>query len=171
ACGSCEASGDAEGVSEVFDGAEGDHLVSLRDGLGTCVLYIDVRQCKRAHNFAKEDGFLVVGLDEGEGDGGSPEFDRNSREAGAGAEVGEADSGASLRRTAGGGCPHRSSGGEEVTRGEEGFAEVAGDDFFGVADGGEVDAGIPADEYIDVCRYMLQLGGGQDSGFLVAALL
>jgi hypothetical protein len=39
--------------------------------------------------------------------------------------------------------------------GEEGFAEVAGDDFFFAADGGEVDAGVPALEYIDVCRYMI----------------
>jgi hypothetical protein len=30
--------------------------------------------------------------------------------------------------------------------GEEGFAEVAGYYFFFVADGGEVDAGIPAEE-------------------------
>ena len=50
-----------------------------------------------------------------------------------------------------------------MTGGEEAFAEVAGDDFFGVADGGEVDAGVPAEEYIDVRRYMMQLGGGQDS--------
>jgi hypothetical protein len=47
--------------------------------------------------------------------------------------------------------------------GEEGFAEVAGDDFFTVANGGEVDAGIPAAQYIDVRRYMLELGGGEDS--------
>jgi hypothetical protein len=49
--------------------------------------------------------------------------------------------------------------------GEEGFAEVAGDDFFFVADRGEVDAGIPVLEYIDVRRYMLELDGGEDSRF------
>jgi hypothetical protein len=53
--------------------------------------------------------------------------------------------------------------GEQVTGGEEALAEVAGDDFFGVTDGGEVDAGVPAEKYIDVRRYMMQLGGGQDS--------
>jgi hypothetical protein len=37
--------------------------------------------------------------------------------------------------------------------GEEAFAEVAGDDILGVADGGQVDAGVPAEEYIDVRRY------------------
>src|SRR2546429_1428992 len=47
----------------------------------------------------------------------------------------------------------------------------AGYDFFGVADAGEVDAGVPAEEYIDVRRYMLELGGGQDNRFLVASLV
>ena len=35
---------------------------------------------------------------------------------------------------------------EEVACGEEGFSEVAGYDFFGVTDGGQVDAGIPAEQ-------------------------
>src|SRR5580704_4951749 len=47
--------------------------------------------------------------------------------------------------------------------GEEGFAEVAGDDFFPVAHGGEADAGVPAAQYIDVSRYVLELDGGEDS--------
>jgi len=47
---------------------------------------------------------------------------------------------------------------------------VAGDDLFFVADGGQVDAGVPADEYIDVCRYMVQLRGRENSRFLTAAL-
>jgi hypothetical protein len=34
---------------------------------------------------------------------------------------------------------------EEVTGQEEGLAEVAGYDFFWVADGGQVDAGVPAE--------------------------
>jgi hypothetical protein len=53
-----------------------------------------------------------------------------------------------------------------VAGGEEGFAEVAGDDFFFAADRCEVDAGVPVEKYIDVCRYMLELGGGEDSRFL-----
>jgi hypothetical protein len=43
--------------------------------------------------------------------------------------------------------------GEEAAGGEEAFSEVAGDDSFFGADGGEVDAGVPAEEYIDVRRY------------------
>ena len=37
---------------------------------------------------------------------------------------------------------------------EQAFAEVTGYDFFGIAYGSEVDAGVPAEQYIDVCRYM-----------------
>jgi hypothetical protein len=44
---------------------------------------------------------------------------------------------------------------EQVLGGEETLAEVAGDDFVFVADGGEIGAGVPALEYIDVCRYMV----------------
>ncbi len=44
---------------------------------------------------------------------------------------------------------------EEVAGGEEGFAEVAGYDFFWIANGSQVDPGVPAEEYIDVRRYML----------------
>ena len=61
---------------------------------------------------------------------------------------------------------HGGRGGEQLAGGEEGLAEVAADDVFGVADGGEIDAGIPAEEYIDVCRYMLELSWGKDSRFL-----
>jgi len=36
--------------------------------------------------------------------------------------------------------------GKQMAGGEEGFAEVAGDDFLGVTDGGEIDAGVLAEE-------------------------
>jgi hypothetical protein len=48
---------------------------------------------------------------------------------------------------------------EQVAGGEEGLAEVAGDDFFRAADSGEVDARVPAEKYIDVRRYMFEIGG------------
>lgn len=41
--------------------------------------------------------------------------------------------------------------------GKEALAEVTGDDLFRVADGSEVDAGVPAKEYIDVRRYILEV--------------
>jgi hypothetical protein len=53
-----------------------------------------------------------------------------------------------------------------VTCGEQGFAEVAGDYLFWIADGGEVDAGVPAKKYIDVRRYVLELRGREKSRFL-----
>ena len=53
-----------------------------------------------------------------------------------------------------------------MTGGEEALAEVAGDDIFLVADGGEVDAGVPAEEYIDVSRYIMQLRWRENSRFL-----
>ena len=34
--------------------------------------------------------------------------------------------------------------GEQMAGKKKGLAKVAGDDFIGIADGGEVDAGIPA---------------------------
>ena len=54
--------------------------------------------------------------------------------------------------------------------GEKALAEMASDDVLGVADGGQIDAGVPAEEYIDVRRYTLQLRGGQDSRFLTESL-
>jgi hypothetical protein len=63
-----------------------------------------------------------------------------------------------------------SSGGEEMAGSKEGFAEVAGDYFFWIADGGEVDAGAPVEEYIDVRRYTMELSLGEHSRLLVAAL-
>ena len=47
---------------------------------------------------------------------------------------------------------------------------MAGYYFFWVADGGQVDAGVPVVEYIDVRRYTLELGGGEDSRFFTGPL-
>ena len=54
--------------------------------------------------------------------------------------------------------------------GEEAFAEVAGHYLFPVANGGQVDARVPAEKYIDVRRYIMQLGNGED-GFPGASRL
>ena len=51
---------------------------------------------------------------------------------------------------------------EQVAGSEEGFAEMAGDNFFFVANRGEIDAGVPAEKYIDVRRYMFELDFGED---------
>ena len=108
--------------------------------------YLHVRQRQGADYFAEECGFLVIGFDERERDVRSVEFDGESGEAGAGAEVGEMKI-----------FHHRGHGGhggrrerENMAGGEEGFSEVAGEDFFGIADSGEVDACVPAQEQIEV---------------------
>ena len=45
--------------------------------------YIDVRQCKGSGDFAEEGCFLLVGLDQGQVDLGSPDFYGQAGEAGA----------------------------------------------------------------------------------------
>ena len=158
-----------EGGFETFHGAQGYKVVAViygygfGDGFGAGVLYIDVRQCKSAGDLFQECGLLVVGFDKGEGDLGRPELDGEAGEPGAGAEVGDF---VNFQRSGRGGDRW-----EQMPGCEQALAEVAGYDFFGIADGSEVDAGVPAEQYIDVRRYTLQLSGGQDSRFLVASLL
>jgi len=93
----------------------------------------------------------VIRFDERDGDVGSPEFDGDAGESGAGTDVSKTFQ---RRRHGGGGGT-----GKKLPGGEEAFAEVAGDDLFRIADGGEIDARVPAEEYIDVGRYMIEVGG------------
>ena len=160
ASGSDECGRSGERGFEALDGAEGDYVEAIaREVFGALILYIDVRQSKGARDFAEEGGLLMVGLDQGEREVRSPELDGKAGESGAGTYVGDRFKGFYHRG-------HRGRLGEEVASGEEALAEVAGDDGFGFADGGQVDAGIPAKEYIDIRRYILHLCGGQDSGSL-----
>jgi len=84
-----EGSSRGEDGFEALDGAQGYHVVARGESFGARVLYIDVRQCKSAGDFFEERGFLMIGLDQGEGDVRSPEFDGDAGESGAGAEVGD----------------------------------------------------------------------------------
>jgi hypothetical protein len=144
------------GVGEA--GAGGEDFGSVGD-------YIDVGQCKCAGHFAEEGGLLVIRFDQRQVDVRGPDLQRKGGESGAGADVEDARSAvvsgqwlaistqyrvpsrtrntsrsfATLRMTGFGECR------EEVAGEEEGLAEVAGYDFFGMADGGQVDAGIPAE--------------------------
>lgn len=83
-----EAGRDGEDAGEAFDGAEGDYVEDLGEVFGAGVLYIDVRQCKGAGDFAEEGGFPVVGFDESQRYVRGPEFDGDSWEAGTGTQVG-----------------------------------------------------------------------------------
>ena len=60
-------------------------------------------------------------------------------------EAGKAGSGAEIEEGGVGG-----QAGDEVEAGEETLAEVAADDFLGFADGGEVGAGVPLEEQVEV---------------------
>ena len=204
AAGADQGGGGGKDRVEALDGAEGDQVEGGGQGFGAGGLYIDVRQCKSAGDFAEEGGLFVVGLDQREREVRGPEFDGKAGESGAGAyvgyrlggerpcfflaghaalkgrsstwadearvevarvEVASVDApGAYVAGADVGGADD--VGGVEVAGGEEALAEVTGDDLFGVADGGQVDAGIPAEEYIDVRRYTLELRGGEDSRFL-----
>jgi hypothetical protein len=143
------------------------------EGFGAVGDYIDVGQCKCAGHFPEEGGLLVIRFDQREMDGRGPDFQGKGGESGAGADVEDARSAvastqypvascqlpvpsgttnipaqAELGRgtlQSGDGRGIRDIRGEEVAGEEEGFAEVAGYDFFGMADGGEVDAGVPAE--------------------------
>ena len=61
----------------------------------------------------------------------------------------------------------RASGGvrEEVAGQKQGLAEMAGHDMFRLPDGGQIDAGVPAQQQIDVRRYLLELHFGECPAF------
>src|ERR1700678_2737247 len=51
---------DGKDQRKSFNSAEGNYIVGLGKGFGAGGLYIDVRQCKGADNFAQERGFLML---------------------------------------------------------------------------------------------------------------
>lgn len=148
--------GDGKDGFEALDGSKSDRIEGRNgDGFGPASEYIDARQCEGAGDLAQECGFLVAGLDESERYRRVPELDGDAGEAGAGADIGE--SGFHHRGNRG----HRGTQWKQNTGGEEAFAEVAGDDCFGITDGGQIHARVPAKEYIDVRRYMFEVSGRQ----------
>jgi len=141
-------------------------VLAAGHGFGPVSEYIDVGQCKFSGHLAEEGGLPVIRFDEREVNMRGPELQGKGGESGAGSDVENVRSGvASIRYPVPGGTPNISAQtelgrgtlgswdgrrvwrdlGEEVTGEEEGLAEVAGYDFFGVTDGGEVDAGVPAE--------------------------
>jgi len=113
--GGDEAGGGRQDVIEAFDGAEGHKRCGRATEAWNCptharrrlewgtvfdteVLsaaweYIDIRQCKRANDFAQEGDFLVLGFDEGGAERGHENVDGDAGEAGAGTEVDEIERG------------------------------------------------------------------------------
>ena len=144
--------------SEGYDVGTGEAGAGGED-FGSIGYYIDVGQCKRAGHFAEEGGLLVIRFDQRQVDVRGPDFQGKGGESGAGADVENARRAVvscQLPVASGRVQLHRSfpfdwlrvrmtKSWEEVTGQEEGLAEVAGYDFFWMADGGQVDAGIPAE--------------------------
>ena len=151
---------------EVFHGSEGYYFGTgeVETGgqdFGSVGDYIDVGQCKRAGHLAKEGGFLVIRFDKRHVDVRGPELQGEGGESGAGADVEDAGSGggvgvlrlrranrfalglAALRMTGTGEIGHTFR--KEVAGQEQRLAEVAGYDFFWMADGGQIDVGVPAE--------------------------
>ena len=131
---------------EVFHGSEGYYFGTGEVGaggqdFGSVGNYIDVGQCKCAGHFAEEGGFLVIRFDQRESDVRGPEFQGKGGESCAGADV--EDVGRTVVSSQWSAVS--TAFWEEVAGQEEGLAEVAGYDFFWMADGGQVDAGVPAE--------------------------
>jgi hypothetical protein len=153
---------DAFGVWGGF-GGEGDKVATggdARGGIGECLLHVvygaegdgveaeswvegvDARgpdfggEMQGADGFAEERCLFALGFGEGNAKRGVEELDGEAGKAGTGAEVEEGGVGWEAW--------------SEVPGSEEAFAEVAADDFFGVADGGEVGAGVPLEEEVEV---------------------
>ena len=166
-------------------------------GLGAAREYIDASQCESAGDFAKKSNFLVVGLDKREANEGTVDLDGQAREARAGADVDQVDghtvsgghvfiapkSGrftradirlrrgirrwacleASRKRRA----ERRIWAGKEAAGGEEGLAEMSCHDIFRFAHRGQIDAGIPSKQQVEVNGNLVELSRGQYGRFLV----
>ena len=122
---------------EVFYGSEGYYFGTGEVGtggqdFGSVGDYIDVGQCKCAGHFAEEGGLLVIRFDQRQVDVRGPQFQGKGGESGAGADVED------LGRTVVSGqwSVVSTAFWEEVAGQEKGLAEVAGYDFFWMADGG-----------------------------------
>jgi hypothetical protein len=131
----------------VVDGAEDDDVELAAERHGFYAGGPDFGlQAEGTDDFAEEGGLFVLGFGEGDGELGVEELDGESGESGTGAEVEEG------------------RGGSDVLGSEEAFAEVAADDLFGVADGGEVGAGVPLEEEVEISGELGEEGFGQTWG-------
>lgn len=122
---------DVSGEAFVVLGAHGEDL--------------DVAQRQRTNDFTEEGGLLVVRFDQRGLQGLIPQFEGQAREASAGTDVDKALSG------------RLSRSGEELLGREKGLAEMSCHDIVFVANCGEIHAGVPAEQKIEIGRDGLQL--------------
>ena len=123
-----EAGRGSDGFFHAIDGAEGHAIVGAGQGLGAGGMDAG-GDAGDADGFLEEGGFFVLGFGEGDGDFGAADGDGNAGEAGAGSIVEEGGD----------------AGGKGMGAGD-GLEEVALEDGVGIADGGEVGAGVPVNE-------------------------
>jgi hypothetical protein len=147
AWGHFECGGPAGGF-HLVDGAEGYGIVELvcRHGFDTLGPDFGV-EVEGADGLTKEGGFAVLGFGQHDAELRMGEGNGNAGKAATGAKVEECAGGR-------GDAP----GAEEAVR------EVAGDDFAGFADGGEVGAGIPLEQKRQVGgKLVCKFGGDGES--------
>src|SRR5208337_1899066 len=158
AAGSHQPGGDGQNLVEPLHGAQGDDGGAIaRIAFRPAAKYIDVRQCKAADDLAQEGRLLVAGLEERQPQPGMANLDGQAGEACAGAYVDEMTDemvvgSFAVRLRAGSfamwlraGCWSLvvSTRREEMLRGEDRFAEMAGEDLVWLAHRGQVHADIP----------------------------
>jgi hypothetical protein len=114
----------------------GVELTGRRHGFDASGPDFYVLKLEGADGFAEEGGFLVLGFGQGYTDFGVEEGYGKAGEACSRAQIEEG--------------VWESLGRAYALAGEEAFAEVAADYLLGVADGGEVGAGVPLEEEIQV---------------------
>ena len=126
----------------IVDRAEGDGVESAVDRHLFDAAGPDLRgEIEGADSFAEKAGFFVLGFGEGDLNIRTQKPDRDAREACPGAEVEE-----------GGGVAR------EMARGKEAFAKMTANNLFRVADCGEIGAGVPFEEEVEVQRELGQQG-------------
>jgi hypothetical protein len=121
---------------ELPNGAAGDVIGGefLRSQLfKACVSHLDLGQEELLDYFLEEGTFLPIGVDEGRGQAGKGQLDRERREATARAQVDELPDGERHG-------PHR----------KERFGEVALENRFRLANGGQIDLPVPSREELEV---------------------
>ncbi len=160
AAGGCDQrGGDREHRGEALDGTQGHELSALGEVLGPATEDLDVAQIEGAHDFVEEGGFLVVRLDQDQAQAWGMDLEGQAREAGAGAEVDDVKrSFPTLLRQ------ERARPGwaiQENPGGGERLAEVSCNDMFRFAHRGQVDAGVPAQQQVEVGGDLSELRAGK----------
>ena len=151
-----EFDGGGENLVETFDGAQGDghRICNLQFvicnlagvGLGANGADFYAGELEGADDLAQKRGFALVGFQQRRTERGRPDLDGEAGETGAGTDIQQVPV-----------ASRQAAERIQMAGGKEGFAEVASDDLFGIADGGEVDARVPAQEEVEIAGELRQL--------------